>query len=161
WVANQHLRSADRGRLAELSLPYLQRAGGFPEEISPAHRVWAGNLLDLLKDSLSHLSQIPHTPAFRILLHFDPAAASSDPQSRADLQDETCRKVIAGFARLAASTSPLAPDSYRRVMGELGKETGLKGRALYHPIRLALTAQSQGPELIRLVPLIEEAAALS
>jgi glutamyl-tRNA synthetase len=33
-------------------------------------------------------------------------------------------------------------------------ETGAKGRGLFHPLRLALTAQERGPELKKLLPLI-------
>jgi glutamyl-tRNA synthetase len=33
-------------------------------------------------------------------------------------------------------------------------ETGAKGRGLFHPLRLALTAQEHGPELKKLLPLI-------
>lgn len=32
--------------------------------------------------------------------------------------------------------------------------SGVKGRALFHPLRLALTAEEQGPEMARLLPLI-------
>ena len=51
-------------------------------------------------------------------------------------------------------------EAYRRIAQETGKATGAKGRGLYHPIRVALTARGSGPELIRMVPLIEGAAAL-
>ena len=33
-------------------------------------------------------------------------------------------------------------------------ETGAKGRALFHPLRLALTGREHGPELKKLLPLI-------
>lgn len=36
-------------------------------------------------------------------------------------------------------------------------DTGRKGRALYHPLRLALTGQGEGPELKTLLPLIGRA----
>lgn len=35
-----------------------------------------------------------------------------------------------------------------------GEATGRKGRALYHPLRLALTARERGPELKHLLPLL-------
>lgn len=38
--------------------------------------------------------------------------------------------------------------------------TGAKGRALFHPLRLALTAQESGPELKSLLPLIGRSKAL-
>jgi glutamyl-tRNA synthetase len=39
--------------------------------------------------------------------------------------------------------------------------TGRKGRALYHPLRLALTGRESGPELAQLLPLIGRARALA
>lgn len=39
--------------------------------------------------------------------------------------------------------------------------TGAKGRGLFHPLRLALTGQEQGPELKALLPLIGRARALA
>lgn len=41
----------------------------------------------------------------------------------------------------------------------VAKETGLKGRALFHPLRLALTGREAGPELKALLPLIGRARA--
>jgi glutamyl-tRNA synthetase len=36
----------------------------------------------------------------------------------------------------------------------LSAATGAKGRALFHPLRLALTGRETGPELKALLPLI-------
>jgi glutamyl-tRNA synthetase len=41
----------------------------------------------------------------------------------------------------------------------LKERTGRKGRALYHPLRLALTGREEGPELAALLPLIGRAKA--
>jgi glutamyl-tRNA synthetase len=43
----------------------------------------------------------------------------------------------------------------------LGESTGVKGRALFHPLRLALTGCEHGPELKKLLPLIGRARALA
>lgn len=37
---------------------------------------------------------------------------------------------------------------------QISAETGAKGRALFHPLRLAITAREHGPELKKLLPLI-------
>jgi len=43
----------------------------------------------------------------------------------------------------------------------LAAATGAKGRALFHPLRLALTAREHGPELKKLLPLIGRAKVLA
>jgi hypothetical protein len=46
-------------------------------------------------------------------------------------------------------------------MANLVKDrTGMKGKALFHPIRIALTGEGGGPELDLAVPAIERGAAL-
>jgi glutamyl-tRNA synthetase len=43
----------------------------------------------------------------------------------------------------------------------LAEKTGAKGRALFHPLRLALTGREHGPELKKLLPLIGRARVLA
>jgi glutamyl-tRNA synthetase len=43
----------------------------------------------------------------------------------------------------------------------LGETTGAKGRALFHPLRLALTGREHGPEMKKLLPLIGRAQTLA
>lgn len=49
---------------------------------------------------------------------------------------------------------PFAPDSWSVWTKAVAAATGRKGRALYHPLRLALTGREHGPELAKLLPLI-------
>ncbi len=49
---------------------------------------------------------------------------------------------------------PWDGETWQKFTKALGTATGKKGRALYHPLRLALTGREQGPELKALLPLI-------
>jgi glutamyl-tRNA synthetase len=69
-----------------------------------------------------------------------------------------------GLLKQAAALLPPPPWSeatWAHWFEALKGATGLKGRALFHPLRLALTGREQGPELKLLLPLIgpERAAA--
>lgn len=70
----------------------------------------------------------------------------------------------ADFCRRAADLLPPAPwdeGTWSAWTEAVKSETGRKGRALFHPLRLALTGREQGPELKSLLPLIgPERAAL-
>ena len=54
----------------------------------------------------------------------------------------------------------LDKQAFRGVADRVKQKTGQKGRALFHPIRIALTGAADGPELDLLVPAIERGAAL-
>lgn len=67
--------------------------------------------------------------------------------------------VVEDAAYCAAAAAALPPEpwdghSWKAWTERLKVETGRKGRALFHPLRLALTAAEQGPEMAALLPLI-------
>lgn len=49
---------------------------------------------------------------------------------------------------------PFGDSTWSEWTGAVSSATGLKGRALFHPLRLALTGRGSGPEMKRLLPLI-------
>ena len=67
---------------------------------------------------------------------------------------------------LAAATDALPPEpwdggTWKAWTAAVGAVTGKKGRALFHPLRLALTGREQGPEMAGMLPLIGRAKVLS
>ena len=51
-------------------------------------------------------------------------------------------------------------ESFRAMANRVKERTGMKGKALFHPIRVALTGEGGGPELDLAVPAIERGAAV-
>ncbi len=157
-LGNQHLRRVPTGRLVEEVLPRLKREGLVHGDAGAPEREWLGSLMDLLKDSVSRLEEVPGSDAVGILFRFDPEAALRREETARELRDEAASGVIRAFAALLPADRRLSAEEYRAVAAETGKRTGTKGRGLFHPIRLALTGLPSGPELRKLVPLMEKAA---
>lgn len=68
----------------------------------------------------------------------------------------------AAFCAAAAGLLPPEPwdaETWGKWTAAVREATGLKGKALFHPLRLALTAREAGPELRALLPLIGRARA--
>lgn len=59
---------------------------------------------------------------------------------------------------LAEST--LTYDRFRELTKAVQKETGKKGKDLFHPVRMAITGAGSGPELEKLIPIYEEGSKL-
>jgi len=55
---------------------------------------------------------------------------------------------------------PFGDSTWSAWTSALSSATGLKGRALFHPLRLALTGRESGPEMKKLLPLIGREKAL-
>ena len=61
-----------------------------------------------------------------------------------------------------AILEPLADrEQFRAAAARVREKTGMKGKALFHPIRVALTGSDGGPELDLAVPAIDRGATLS
>jgi len=69
--------------------------------------------------------------------------------------------LMAVAAKLESEDAPLEAARFKAILKEVQKETGIKGPALFHPVRIALTGQQSGPEFDRLVPLMEEGSQLT
>ena len=69
--------------------------------------------------------------------------------------------MLAAFAaRVLTATAPLTSERFKAMMKDVQKETGVKGKELFHPVRLMLTGAHSGPEFDKLIPLMEEGSQL-
>jgi nondiscriminating glutamyl-tRNA synthetase len=75
-------------------------------------------------------------------------------------EDEGATDLLRRFETEFKGRDHLTVEHFHAIVGELKISTGRKGRGLYHPLRLALTARSSGPELDKLIPLVEAGARL-
>lgn len=64
-------------------------------------------------------------------------------------------------AARAAAEIDWTADPWHALTGRLKQATGRKGRALFLPLRLALTGRSEGPDMAQLLPLIGRERALA
>jgi glutamyl-tRNA synthetase/nondiscriminating glutamyl-tRNA synthetase len=109
--------------------------------------------------SVDRLSQIPER--LRDVFAFEPGAALADEQLAAELSDPAARAVVESLAdTLASAPRLLNREAFRAAAAQVKDRTGQKGKALFHPIRVALTGAAAGPELDVIVPAIDSAADL-
>lgn len=64
------------------------------------------------------------------------------------------KDVVSGFFEAALSAHAQHPESYSAFLESLKQRTGAKGKALFHPLRQALTGRSDGPELALIYELL-------
>ena len=156
WVNRHYLKLASPERLARLSVPYFQREGWMGEP-APEQLELLAHVVPLAAASVDRLDQVPARLHF--LFDYSAARALSDSSIRAEA--EGARPVIEALAAELASTGPLSDrETFRALATRVRERTGAKGRALFHPIRLALTGEAEGVELDLAVPAIERGAAM-
>ncbi len=103
---------------------------------------WLEEGIDVVKTSVHRLTQF--AGALRFVREFHPAEV--DRAFVEKLRDE-----------LRANT-PTDEASFKAMVEHLKTSTGLKGKALFMPLRLAITGSDHGPELVRIIPLLQRAS---
>jgi nondiscriminating glutamyl-tRNA synthetase len=158
WLNRHYLKLADPRRVLELAWPFL--AGLLPERGSADAEAWFGKLLAVFLPALNQLDELPEKAAF--IFQFDPDAIRSNEENAALLGTESAQQVLEAFAeRVLADTEPINPERFKAWMNEVKTATGVKGKELFHPVRIVLTGSHSGPEFDKLIPLIEEGSTLN
>jgi glutamyl/glutaminyl-tRNA synthetase len=157
WVNRHYLKEASAERLAALSVGFLQ-AAGVAAHPDPVGLAFLASAMPIASASVDRLDQVPARLSF--LFEFDPDAALSISQVRNEMQTDGARAVVRSFAAALTASPRLDRERFRAIANQVKAITGQKGKALFHPIRIALTARPDGPELDLAVPAIDRGAAL-
>jgi len=157
WVNRHYLKTADPIELASLSVPFFAEAGVIMTPDQDGLEFLA-SAMAMASASVDRLNQIPARLAF--LFDVSPHAAMRDPHVRDEMQTDGARAVVKALAEELAARPRLTRESFRAVANQVKARTGLKAKALFHPIRVALTGRSDGPELDLAVPAIDRGAEL-
>jgi nondiscriminating glutamyl-tRNA synthetase len=104
---------------------------------------WLEQGIDVVKTSVHRLTEFPLALRFVV----DYAAPEIDRAFAEKLAEE-----------LRANGTPTDEVSYKAMVERLKTSTGAKGKALFMPLRLALTGLEHGPELVRAIPLLQHAS---
>ena len=114
--------------------------------------------LAMASASVDRLEQVPARLA--LLFAYDADAALQDASVAEEMRAEPARAVVSALAAALAAAPRLDRERFRAVANDVKARTGQKGRALFHPIRIALTGRPDGPELDLAVPAIDRGAEL-
>ncbi len=160
WLNRHYLKQADPVRIRELAWPFVAAAGLLParDQADAETAAWLDMVIALLLPSLDQLDQLPAKAAS--LFRYDARAAREDAEYAALLSTESARRVLAAFA-VRAAAGPASPEAFKAWMNEIKAEAGVKGKDLFHPVRIALTGSHSGPEFDKLLPVIERGSLLA
>jgi len=128
------------------------------EEPSPEQLAWCDHAALILG------THVADRDAFRGLLslifHYDTAEILARTETHAVLSRYAARDVLRRLALLLLDGTPLTADRFKEIITALKDGLDIRGRELFHPIRLALAGRAGEGELDRVISLLDEAAAL-
>lgn len=105
-------------------------------------------MINLTRDSVESLKQFPEKCRLFFTLPDYPAEILKE------LKQEKVIGLIKSFTESLKARAEFNLEIASQCLNQLGKEINLKGRELYHPLRLALTGAESGPELIGILRVL-------
>ena len=85
---------------------------------------------------------------------FEEPAPVEDAEIKAIIDAEDSHKILAAYAEALKALPEFNEDSIKKCFKAVMKETGIKGKAAFEPVRIALTGQTQGPGLYTMIELL-------
>jgi len=145
WMNGVYIRQLPPEELLEACLPFLQKAG-----YDLPGRETLQQLLAIVQSNLDYLEQVAEKTHFFFVdrIHLTDGAAIAMSQS------EAAEKVYWSFLRQLPNYETLTSEAFRQIMKTVNKETGVMGKDLWMPIRIALTGALHGPELPPIAALL-------
>jgi len=176
WLNRHYIKECEPNRLVLMVAGFLAQAGMLGKEHIPASDWdgsiyvgrpildWLSKLTGLLVPSVDRLDQLPDRAAF--IFNYDAQAALSAPDNAEVLGLPHTNAVFSAFTTKiledeSAQAGQLTSERFKQVVNEVKAETGVKGKELFHPIRIIVTGSHSGPEFDKLIPILEEGSRLS
>jgi glutamyl-tRNA synthetase len=156
WVNRQHIKALPSRQKAEHAFPHLINAGLLPEEISPDHWIWLEQVVEAFAEKIDRFAQLP----LHLASLFDFSLSRMEDDAKEVLKEPCSKQVIRSFSEKIARVRKFDYEVFGRMAQEIKEDTGCKGKNLYHPLRVALTAQTSGLELDKFIPIVEQGARL-
>ena len=140
WINNQYIKKADRDTLLDLALNNLQEAGLVEKDPNPEKMEWIRQLVNIYSVQMSYTKQIVDLAK----IFFDAPKDLSDEEIDEIRKDEA-RPVIEEFKKQIDLIPRFTSPQIMKAVQETRQETGIKGRRLFMPIRIATTRSMVGP----------------
>lgn len=152
WLNTMYIRKLDLGGLTARVIPFLEEAG---LDVRSRPDEWVEAVLGAVKGNLKRLSDAP----YQVEIFFDEHFKVSVEAASLLRQNES-RAVLAALQEALTDGNCPERGFYAFAIDFVRGRTGMKGKAIFTPIRAAVTGRLEGPELSRVFDILDRGAIL-
>jgi nondiscriminating glutamyl-tRNA synthetase len=145
WFNQQYITKLPLEKATELAKPYLA-----DYDLSAYSEEEIRNIVESVRSGLHMLSEI--TPA--VDFYFKKKLDISEESRSGALASESSKRVLQKALSLLDTFPWGDHKGCKSVVDALGKELSVKGKELYHPMRIALSGKEKGPDLGSIISIL-------
>lgn len=150
WVNSHYMKELDIDEFFQLAKPFIIESGLVDESFLAGHEEWTKILLETIQDSVDNLAQVPE----QIKFAFEDYPENLGEEEVEVLKGETVPQLLSAIKEKVNSMDSITLEASKTFMKEIQKETGIKGKNLFMPTRVAITGVQHGPELANILYLL-------
>lgn len=141
WVNSHYIKDLSNEELAAEIKPYLIDAGYINEDVDN-HVI--EEIAHTFKTSLDKFSEIVEKTDF---IFKDYSENEFYEEVKENISNEDAKKVLKEMKNIVEAEG-MDEELAKTIMKKIQKETGVKGKSLFFPVRSALTGAEHGPEMV-------------
>ena len=142
WINNQYIKAQPLERIVNLALPFFVKEGVVTQEEVDNNRAWFEKLISLYQPQMSYGAEI-----VQLTKQFFVEEIKFDEEELEILKQETTVAVFEDFLEKLEVAGDFTSENIKTLIKTIQKDTGVKGKKLFMPIRIASTGSMHGPEL--------------
>ena len=142
WINNQYIKAQPLERIVNLALPFFVKEDVATQEEVDNNRAWFEKLISLYQPQMSYGAEI-----VELTKQFFVEEIKFDEEELEILKQDTTVAVFEDFLEKLEVAGDFTSENIKTLIKTIQKDTGVKGKNLFMPIRIASTGSMHGPEL--------------
>nr|WP_205757171.1 glutamate--tRNA ligase [Macrococcus goetzii] len=149
WINNQYMKTKDLDTVFEMTLPHMEKAGLISNNPTEAELAWAKSLVSLYQQQMSYAGEIVELSEL-----FFKDELTLDEEATEVVNGEQVPELVKALTAQLEALDTFDAASIKAAIKAVQKETGIKGKNLFMPIRVMVSGQTHGPELPNTMELL-------
>ena len=153
----QYMKKLIAEELTDFLLPFLEKAGYVTQPVSAEKRAWLVGITEFLRDRISYGAEAPE----QMKMFFTDVPPFTEEEVVSAMKKETSVTILERYTEAIEQMADFTEETLTESFKALMKETGIKGRDAFEPVRIALTGVTKGPGMYAMMVLFGKEETLS
>ncbi|OLS02166.1 glutamate--tRNA ligase [Tissierella creatinophila] len=149
WVNGHYIREESIERITDIAIPYLKEAGLIDDRFIEENRKWLEILVDIVREGMHHMDEIVDRVEFMFTNEVE-----VENDAIETLKGEGTLTILKALREELEEVEKIDEEYADSFMKKIQKRTGIKGKNLFMPTRVALAGSLHGPEFAKIIYLL-------
>lgn len=150
WMNSCYIKKTEIDRLTKLAIPHFINSGYLKDEPDAEQFEWLKKVVLSLRDGISYIAELKD----KVGIYFNDDVILENDEAKEIIELETTKPVLESFRKFINEAEVIDDNFGKKVFKLVQADTNVKGKPLFMSIRVALTGQVHGPEMVDIINIL-------